>query len=345
MNYKAIEIGEEYLAHHGVKGMKWGIRHDPVATGRARVAKLKNKVQRYQIKRQKNALKLEKRRSKYDTFRKTRRGLMAKKAELRRAKGVHNLGILGQHYLNKSKAMEFKIAKLERKDYLYDKKLNKLNAKIAATKKKLNTRMAQDDFDGEYLSHHGVKGMKWGIRHDPERIGRVKKAIAKVANVTVRGLKRAGKASYKAARRAAYKNQQWKIERAIASGNPEKVSKQFKNMNDQQAVRAVARVNYRDSISRSRIEAGRRSLKNAHLQRQLDTLSLQNQIRVQKHPRLQKNMDKFTDKLTTDLEKDLVRNGEKLMTNMFIGATTSSGAATTVKAKKPTAARRFKRMN
>ena len=125
MNYKAIEIGEEYLAHHGVKGMKWGIRHDPVATGRARVAKLKNKVQKYKIKRQKNALKLEKRRNKYNTFRKTRRGIIAKKAELRQAKGVHNLGILGQHYLNKSKAMEFKIAKLERKDYLYDKKLNR----------------------------------------------------------------------------------------------------------------------------------------------------------------------------------------------------------------------------
>lgn len=24
----------------------------------------------------------------------------------------------------------------------------------------------------DYLVHHGVKGMKWGVRHDPERVGR-----------------------------------------------------------------------------------------------------------------------------------------------------------------------------
>lgn len=35
-----------------------------------------------------------------------------------------------------------------------------------------------------YLMHYGVKGMKWGVRHDPERVGRVKSAKAnyKVAN-------------------------------------------------------------------------------------------------------------------------------------------------------------------
>lgn len=28
----------------------------------------------------------------------------------------------------------------------------------------------------DYLMHYGVKGMKWGVRHDPERVGRVKTA-------------------------------------------------------------------------------------------------------------------------------------------------------------------------
>lgn len=27
-------------------------------------------------------------------------------------------------------------------------------------------------YESNYLSHHGVKGMKWGVRHDPERKGR-----------------------------------------------------------------------------------------------------------------------------------------------------------------------------
>lgn len=30
----------------------------------------------------------------------------------------------------------------------------------------------------DYLMHYGVKGMKWGVRHDPERVGRVKSAKA-----------------------------------------------------------------------------------------------------------------------------------------------------------------------
>lgn len=29
--------------------------------------------------------------------------------------------------------------------------------------------------DPDYISHYGVKGMKWGVRHDPERVGRKRK--------------------------------------------------------------------------------------------------------------------------------------------------------------------------
>lgn len=33
-------------------------------------------------------------------------------------------------------------------------------------------------YESNYLSHHGVKGMKWGVRHDPERKGIGRKSSA-----------------------------------------------------------------------------------------------------------------------------------------------------------------------
>lgn len=34
----------------------------------------------------------------------------------------------------------------------------------------------------DYLMHHGVKGMKWGVRHDPERVGRVRNVGTSLSN-------------------------------------------------------------------------------------------------------------------------------------------------------------------
>lgn len=34
----------------------------------------------------------------------------------------------------------------------------------------------------DYLMHHGVKGMKWGIRHDPERVGKVRSTDQSIYN-------------------------------------------------------------------------------------------------------------------------------------------------------------------
>lgn len=42
--------------------------------------------------------------------------------------------------------------------------------------------------DENYISHHGVKGMKWGVRHDPERIGRRRSSKSKSNNKKRRGL-------------------------------------------------------------------------------------------------------------------------------------------------------------
>ena len=34
----------------------------------------------------------------------------------------------------------------------------------------------------EYLMHHGVKGMKWGVRHDRDRKGRKKRPISEMSD-------------------------------------------------------------------------------------------------------------------------------------------------------------------
>lgn len=38
---------------------------------------------------------------------------------------------------------------------------------------------ATDYWNSSYISHHGVKGMKWGIRHDKPRLSRKQRRLAK----------------------------------------------------------------------------------------------------------------------------------------------------------------------
>ncbi len=161
----------------------------------------------------------------------------------------------------------------------------------------------------DYLSHHGVKGMKWGIRHDPVPSGegrRASKKLKKSINSTVRkvakGLKRASRTSFRAVKRARNRSIQRKIEKAIASGNASKVNKYFSKMSDEQILRAVNRVNKRESILNAKVEDGKRSLKNINMQRKLDSIRLSNDlVRAQreskslKHPVFYKNRDTALD--------------------------------------------------
>ena len=179
----------------------------------------------------------------------------------------------------------------------------------------------------DYLAHHGVKGMRWGIRHDPESVGRLKRAIKKVGNVTVRGIKKAAKGSYKAAKKYHTRRVQKRIEKAIASGNSEKINKVFSKMNDQQASRAMTRISQRDMISRSRVEAGQRSIQNAKLQKQLQTLTLRNQIKQQSHPTGNRIKDTAVNNLTNEmsktLSKELAREVDYAILNKAHGSTNS----------------------
>ena len=121
-----VDLGEDYLSHHGVKGMKWGIRHDDDS----RVTSLKNKNEKLETKLGKKLVQKKK-------FDNSWKGIAAKKADVRLAK-QQKLGLIGSHYLAKSKKMDLKIAKINKKIYKNNKKINKIVNN--SNKRKLKTR-------------------------------------------------------------------------------------------------------------------------------------------------------------------------------------------------------------
>lgn len=56
---------------------------------------------------------------------------------------------------------------------------------------------AYDRWNSPYLDHHGIKGMKWGVRHDYIPIGRKRKAVSKSTTNNRRGLSKNAKRALK----------------------------------------------------------------------------------------------------------------------------------------------------
>lgn len=111
-----VDLGEDYLSHHGVKGMKWGIRHD-----KERIGKLK-------LKKAKAEARLDKALGKRAKFKNTRKALLADKAEIKIAKRK-SIGFFKSRALTKAKKLDYKVDKFQRK-------VNKLDKKISDIKNK-----------------------------------------------------------------------------------------------------------------------------------------------------------------------------------------------------------------
>lgn len=265
-DYKAIESGKDYLSHHGVKGMKWGIRHDPEPSGKSRTKASKDlgKAVRSTVRKVAKGLKRASRTSARTAKRIRNRNLQrkiekaiasgnstrinkvfSKMNDVQAARAVVRINqreaVLrakvedGKRSL-KNINMQRKIDTLNlRRQYnkakhpnLYTAKDNVVNTGSKMITTKLSTAMSEAiinkakkiaehpdkvvkeaekaaesvgeprkpngpfdtsnaidvqykiihsafmDIGEDFIAHHGVKGMKWGIRHDEDRISNLK---------------------------------------------------------------------------------------------------------------------------------------------------------------------------
>ena len=137
-------VSDDYLAHYGVIGMKWGVRHDErraslVSKRDANIAKIatyQNKLNT--VGAQKRAARAAKYQHKVDKLQRK-----ASKAEKRLAKGK-NLSKSQMKKLMKYETYKAKVAKNSAKNDKYQMKISQLQAKNAKIDKKIGKSYAKD---------------------------------------------------------------------------------------------------------------------------------------------------------------------------------------------------------
>lgn len=131
--------------------------------------------------------------------------------------------------------------------------------------------------DNDELYHHGIKGMKWGIRRTPEQLGHVKSSAKKTASAVG---KAAGDAAKKVASKISEANtarKQKKASKKAAEEEQKKRRKPLSELSDDELRQRISRLElekrYRDLqpqqiskgesfVTRALKSAGESSLKN-----------------------------------------------------------------------------------
>lgn len=139
------------LMHHGVKGMRWGVRKSRIEKARRWTSKKQAKIDGMsddQLKKANNRLRLEK---EYKQLTQTKLGKYRKRVEKAAEEAAFNtLQNALQKGLKKAASQGGSAA-----------------IKGAKRFKHSETRMSDNIFfidEDEVLAHHGVKGMRWGVR-------------------------------------------------------------------------------------------------------------------------------------------------------------------------------------
>lgn len=177
-----------------------------------------------------------------------------------------------------------------------------------------------EDLGKAYLEHYGVKGMRWGIRHDPVRlssrakkIGKAamnqgRKILAKAFDLGKIGGKKAKK-TYKVAKAKKRLKARQKLDnniaKAINSGNPEKVDKYFSKMTDSQVNASLKRISDRSSVRNSISQKKYQAVKQytEYLTAKNNYMKAKSEYNRLKHPDLTKMKERGKDATMNVVEK------------------------------------------
>ena len=232
--YTAIDMwNSPPLQHHGVKGMKWGVRNDSSPSGqgrfpRRRTIKMRNKATRYVPSSAK------------------RTGAQLKSASNTVLKTVSDVDRVNRLYnravkVGKSVAMSPAIQQYGALAVagIAAHPAVALGVPAVAGAAILGYgvykySMAHDDLqDTDYLAHYGVKGMKWGVRKVREVVGNIRR-------------RRAERRALRDERR-----EQLRVQRnaqAIASGDSRRIINRMPKMTNEEIQVAINRLNMQEKV-------------------------------------------------------------------------------------------------